>query len=248
MKIDFKKLSGKVKASWEYASLKFLLKLFTIYLPFIFYVMIGGTLTATWFRIKWVQNQSLAELPYVAQRSIHYDTLGDLLFWVQYRPLAETAAIIETLTPYNSELSPAMFLEYARRLRAEKKTEETIDRVLFWTQLHRYRLRYDIVRCNTPRSTEIAGRVLDFFAADDTEKYLTAHPEKIKTSVQEVLKFDAQYPARNTPTETCTPFYKAEKIKNGLPLPREYWVDVRYALRLVTEKSLQKMPDAATKQ
>lgn len=247
MKIDFKKLSGKVKASWEYASLKFLLKLFTLYLPFIFYVMIGGAITATWFKIKWVQNQSLAELPYVAQRAIQYDTLGDLTFWVQYRPLAETPAIIEALKPYNSDLSPTMFLEYARRLRAEKNPEGAIDRVLFWTQLHRYRLRYDIVRCNTPKSTELANKFLDLFTTEDTEKYLTAHPEKIKASIQEVLKFDAEYPARNTPTETCTPFYKAEKIKNGLPLPREHWADVRYALRLITEESLKKMPDVPTR-
>jgi len=215
--------------------LRFILKFFIIILMAV-YVFIGFFSSITLFKMEISKRQDISTLSAVIKKAVAEDRPNDVYAWMHYRPLAETEALIAIITPESSRLGTNTFLELSRRQMQRGRKEDA----LFWAQLARYRLRYDALRCGAPDSTETLNRILQLFSSPQIQDLLQKHPELVKKSVQQVLDFDSQHPARNSPAFVCTALDRI--TKSGRPqVPEEQWENIRLTLRSVTEYSLKEM-------
>jgi len=188
------------------------------------YVFIGMAATNALYKRNMYRGQDMsslyADIDDVAQG-------GDskiVTAWLIARPLAETDKLVEIITPKSAALEPAVFFEISRRQLALGRPEEA----LFWLQLGRYRLVYDIIRCGAePDAIAIFDPVFKRMHVQATDDLLQAHPELLKKTVQRVLDFDAKYPAHDNPLGIC----KAVLPKFALPAEEINWEGYHQLLR-----------------
>jgi len=159
--------------------------------------------------------------------------LSELPAWVRLRPLSDTPALIEVVTPRAGRVGPDLFIELARRQVQLKNTEEG----LFWMQLAKYRLRYDILRCGQPGMIEKIDMLLAALAPKDILSLLGEKPELFKVSIRRVLEFDAQYPPTASPDHICQAIARLNEAK-VIPVPASEWEWIRNSLRRAAEKFL----------
>lgn len=150
--------------------------------------------------------------------------------WLMARPLAETPALIKTLTPLSGKLDYNTFFELYRREARRGNMEDA----LFWEELGLFRQRYDIVRCDLKSETErLIAKSLNKEQPEDIQKYLRGHPDRLIKALRRLLDFDAQYPAANDPTVLCRSF-------NPKAAP-DLWGGYRPGMRQQVEKYIQKL-------
>jgi hypothetical protein len=200
------------------------------------YVLIGLSSSWTLYQTEMNRRQNISALGAVIQTAIEEGRPGDVFTWVHLRPLSETAALIDIITPQSGKLGSDIFFEISARQIQLGHAEDA----LFWSQLGRYRLRYDALRCGAPDSVETLNNILALVSSSKIQDVLQQHPELLKKSIQRVLDFDAKYPAGNSPSSICIAVGKM--TKNTSPqIPREKWERIRLTLRAVTGESLKHM-------
>lgn len=208
--------------------LRFIFNFFAYILLFV-YVYVGTSSATSLFEMKQVRRQDLGVLSVMIDNEP-----GKVAKWARYRPLQETDALVKILTPKSAVADPAVFFELARRHIMTGKTEEA----LFWSQLGRYRLRYDLLRCGTPGAIDSISRIVTGLSSPVLQELLQKSPELTKKSVRRVLDFDKKYPAANNPFFICDIAHKLERSKSPM-VPKEEWGIVRSNLRTVTEDFLK---------
>jgi hypothetical protein len=200
----------------------------------LFYVMIGINATISLVEKTLNRRQDISALPALIDEKIKADDLHAVTKWVAFRPMAETDKLIATLTPRSGELEPAVFVELAaRQLQLGHKED-----ALFWSQLARYRLRYDALRCGVKDADKILDKMMDYFTPKEINALLRQHPDLMFKSVQQILDFDKKYPASNSPTYICGTINKFKRVSVP-PIPQEKWENTRLWLRQGTEVYLQ---------
>ncbi|MCE9508245.1 MAG: hypothetical protein K8R48_08060 [Alphaproteobacteria bacterium] len=214
---------------------RFVLKFF-ISVIMICYVLIGISASFTLYKMEMNARQSISDLSSVIQAAIDEGRPGDVFTWVHLRPLAETAALIDIITPESGKLNPDIFFEISSRQIRQGLMEDA----LFWSQLGRYRLRYDALRCGAPDSVETLSKIMQVLSSPKLQNLLQQHPELVKKSLKQVLDFDAKYPANNSPASICATVNKITK-SNAPQIPREQWGRIRLTLRAVAEQNLKEM-------
>lgn len=218
---------------WMLRPVYFVLRFF-IAAFFIFYVMFGVFSTIHWAKGELNKRQDVSRLADVISRHVQEGTPEEVVDWVRFRPLNETSEIINIITPESAVLDFRLFFELATRQLRLGNTEDS----LFWTQLGRYRLRYDLERCGVPDSLEWFGKFLVLSESPAIKDLLAQRPELVKKSVKQVLDFDKKYPAHNNPQTLCTSLQKLSKDKEVLTVPMSEWEKVRHHLQRNTEKFL----------
>ena len=154
--------------------------------------------------------------------------LSALTMWLKSRPLAETDKLVEMISPKSAKLGPGIFFEISRRQMKLGRIKEA----LFWMELGRYRLRYDIIRCNAgEEGTQDLEKMMELMHTQTpVDTLLEQHPEMLKTAVQRVLDFDGKYPADDDPNPIC------KAISPKPPVNEADWSFFRSSLRRQTEK------------
>jgi hypothetical protein len=217
---------------------KFLKQILNIFLfsALACYVFAGVSSSISLYKIEMNRKQGISALSAVIKKSVDENRLNDVTGWMRLRPLGETATLTGIITPESGLLGPGVFFEISRRQVQLGHVEEA----LFWSQLGRYRLRFDALRCGAPNATTALDKFMPLFASPKVQDLLEQHPELIAKSIRRVMDFDAKYPARNSPSAVC---YLIGKItKNDAPeVSSEKWEDIRKTLRSVTDVSLKKM-------
>lgn len=226
---------AKFRTSWEYRSIAFIFKAFAIFLM-VGYTYIGAESFLILVRKEINKHQDVTALRGVIASAVADDQLTEVTTWVKFRPAAETDAIIDIITPESGSLETSIFFEISRRRLEQGKKEDA----LFWSQLGRYRLRFDLIRCSASGSIEKIGKFLTFFRSPEIDDLLFQRPELVKKSVQQVLDFDKKYPAHNSPSLICNAVNRLENV-NFVPSESKAWAGIRDVLRAVTEASLKEM-------
>lgn len=231
---------AKVWQSWGVRSLRFIFKLFA-YLIFILYVIMGGQATVEVLRIQHTRAYPVGTLSAVIESVKAKGDPARATRWISRRPLAETDKIVEVATPLSGHLEPHAFYLFSARLMRQKKFEEAF----FWTQLGHYRLRYDALRCGADTSAKNLSALMTHLTAPEVEKMLQENPHKVPQSIQQVLDFDAKYPAENALGDFCDVIQHLEK--GSTPLPKEIWPQIRDSLRTVSAFAVKDMEDTLNK-
>ena len=201
-----------------------------------FYVFFGATSTVQIYKLTLNRQQSLSALPQVVQRAVAADDLNIVTEWVRFRPLAETAPLTDILLPLSGRLDFGIFFELARRQLQAGHTEEA----LFWLQVGRFRMRFDVLRCGVPGGQEAFDKILTLFTSPAIRELLEKNPVLVKTSVRRVLDFDTKYPAHNVPTYTCRVEQQLSSANIVHPIEQKDWESVRQDLHAAAEDFLGK--------
>ena len=214
---------------------KYLYK-FVIFAFFLTYLSTGGQ--SAWILLKssLVNLQHINALHYIIEKNVRNDSLKFITKWVRYRPLSETDAIIEIITPKSGDMEPGLFFEISsRRIR-----QEDVRDALFWAQLGLYRIRYDALRCGSLDAPEVFDEIFSaFFVSYQIRDLMKINPELVKESIHQVMDFDAKYPASNSPSVTCDIFKKL-KSSGASIASEDQWKRLRRNLRMVTEAFLER--------
>jgi hypothetical protein len=200
------------------------------------YVMVGISSSMALYKLEMNKKEAIGNLSGVIKKAVDENRSNDVTLWVRLRTPAETEAITAIIMPESGMLGPDIFFELSRRQIQEGHMEQA----LFWSQLGRYRLRYDTLRCGGEDSKKIFDTILTLATSPKINDLLAQHPELVKKSIQQVMDFDAKYPAQNNPSFTCIIFDKVTKSA-APPVPREQWAQIHKKLRDVTEQALKEM-------
>lgn len=211
----------KFKTTWEYRSLKFLLKILGIFL-FVTYLYTTIPTAVDWTQIKYTQSQSLDDLPTLAEKYIADNRADKLQNWIAMRDKKDIHQIIDTLEPYSGQMESTTFLIYARRLAAINQKAEAV----FWYQYSLYRLRFDAMRCGTSDAIPLISSIADIAQNTDIEKALETDETTLPLMIERVLEFDATHPAENDPQRICRLVEKlsTEPVQHA---PRDSWPTMR---------------------
>jgi len=155
--------------------------------------------------------------------------------WMRFRPLSDTEAMVAMITPEAARLPPTVFFEIARRHVSLKNGEEG----LFWLQLGRFRLRYDVLRCGAQDSVIPMEKAMLAMTPPALTSLLHDKPDLLKKSIRRVLEFDAKHPAANDPQWICKTVEGIERVEIAPPPPAS-WEKTRNTLRQSAEEFLQK--------
>jgi hypothetical protein len=138
------------------------------------------------------------------------------------------------LTPKSAIVGPPVFFEIFRREMKLDRPEEA----LFWLQLGRYRLWFDLVRCEQgEEGAKSFDRILDIFSVQEMTGLMQQHPELLKKTLQRVLDFDAKYPADDDPVQIC------KFLSPKPPATANLWGAYRSSLRRKTAVSIKEMDE-----
>jgi len=234
--------TAEPKASWSKRSARFVLRLVGVLL-FLGYLGMTGSSALQWAKTKWVRAQPLSNVTKVADEYLNMEDRKDrankpakVYEWVALRPERETPEIIRLLEPYTPRLSSLQFLLYSARLQHIGLN----DQALFYWQFTRYRARYDALRCGSVKAVDNLSVLINFFPHPDFPDAGSENSDAVIKSIDDVLAFDAKYPALNNPDDTCD-ILRSLESGNFKTVPRTSWADIRFSLRLLTEYRLREM-------
>lgn len=225
----------KLKASWEYRSGKFVLR---IVAALFFFSYLAATMPSAWAWAwaSYYKNQPPSQIDALIEKHVNTSDQSKIMGWIQLRPAEERASIQEKLLAHSPVLDSYAFLIFSDWALEKRELQDAI----FWNFMGRYRLRYDALRCGTPNAVENIKGLAELLSYDVFEKILTQHPGLVPVMIKRVLDYDANHPAENDPTGICNFIYNLEK-GNFVMVRREEWPPVRHTLRAVTEYNLKMM-------
>jgi len=235
MKIFKKEINRQtIKENIFYRILAFIIKFFIIII-LIAYVVIGVSATISLFQRDIVQRGDISEIYNIVEEA---DSSGDyksLLLWLKYRPLEDTDILIKASNSKSSNMPTKAFFTIAARKIKQGDNKEA----LFWLQLSKYRLRYDVLRCGAQESTKTIDGLLSAILPSSLRKLLEdAQPEQMRETVKRVLVFDKKYPAKNDPEYICKAVNSFEK-GSVIKIDKEGWDNLRYQLRSAAKAYLK---------
>lgn len=228
----------KFKESWEYRSVRFLLRIMAYALLFAY--LAGSAPSAwRWAHLKWIRFQPLTEFGQIVEKSIAEKNPEEPMNWVLYRSREDRAEIMRILEPHTGKISSFTFIHYAFWAMEEGRGEEAV----FWRQYANFRLRYDALRCGSVDGEKDVTHLLETFSDKKIQAVQDADPSLDKKSILWVLEKDAKYPAENYPSDICRFVNTRNKRKNGALVPEDKWAGIRHSLRIVAELRLKEMKD-----
>jgi len=225
--------TGEFIRRFYFLPFKWLYKFF-IFALFITYLSLGAQ--ASWLLLKSaiINLQDVTAFHSIIEKNIRKNRVDSIRGWVRHRPLSETETLIKIATPKSGDMEFSLFLEFSKRLLQQGKTKEA----LFWAQLARYRVRYDMLRCGSLNAPKFFDDILSTFVPYQLTALIKLNPELVKESVRQVLDFDAKYPAKNDPSSSCHLFITI-KERGAFVAPKDQWERLHRNLRMVTETFLE---------
>ena len=191
------------------------------------YVLIGMNAATAVYKRFIYGGQDISALDTNLDTAAQSGDYSMVLDWIKSRPLAETDKLIEMISPKSAGMGADVFFEIFRRERLLGHPEEA----LFWIQLGRFRLIYDIIRCGgEPEDAKVFDPAFKRMHSGETDDFLRAHPEALKKTAQRVLDFDTKYPAHNDPAAAC------KAVTRQLPADEINWEGYHQMLRKHTEE------------
>lgn len=226
---------ASIKDSWEFKTGKFILRIVAA-LFFISYLLMTVPHAAAWAWQSYYRQQPMSAMQGYLEKAVKGDG-ADLLKWIRARQPSERPEILAQLEPHTGKL-PSMFFMTFARWAAE---EDNVDKAVFWHFFARYRLRYDALRCGAPDSVENMDGLLSLIPEGQITPTIARKSKTLLAeNLQEVLDFDAKYPAENSPKDICDLIFKIEGAKFLLVAPR-HWNVIRHDLRRITEQGIQQI-------
>lgn len=193
------------------------------------YVFITGSQAKTWAELKWIRAQDFALFDNVLRPEYPQGVVDK---WVLYRPMSESAEILKKVREKPEALAPLTFLSLSARARNLGDTEGQ----KFWAMLALYRLEFDAARCTGSVETDKFISLIKLQAEPGSLPEMTP-AEQIKFG-RDVLRFDADHPAKNDPSKTCK-MGRAFSEENSTPRPQEDWDKIRFFLRQKSDAGLR---------
>lgn len=225
-----------LRTTWEYKSVALILRAM-LAIVVVMYLLL--TAPAAW---SWLQAVSVRALPAenfarVLETAIATDDFAPVQRWITYRPRSERADHAAVLEARIEDIPAPLVAVIVEASRARGAAEAT----RFWLMMARYRLRFDVLRCGQPdlidalKQAQMMATALPHLrnelAAIDSDRAGTIR------LLQQVLDYDAKYPARNSPAFTCTLMQGLSASDTNLT-PPDTWATTRHTLRLVTERAV----------
>ena len=90
--------------------LKYFYKLI-LFALFLIYLSTGGQAACILLKASLINLQDINALHSIIERSIQNNRLDSVTKWVHRRPLSETDALIEIITPKSGDMEPSLFFE-----------------------------------------------------------------------------------------------------------------------------------------
>jgi hypothetical protein len=236
------------RGTWEYRTLKGLVKL-VVACAFIFYAVLGASLTWTWLHTKYVRLQPLEKAVDIAKKELLRPG-GDpdvLRSWIAMRPSSDGAALSQLLEPYVPWMSGATFVVYASWMADRGKMEEAV----FWRQYAFFRARYDALRCGSHDAPKLVTKIMKDFPQQAVNEYMRTQPPSLQAKIlRRVLEFDSRHPPLNDPEKFCKAIVAGEEFRNELKiemLPKSEWTGVHDTLRGISYYQIVHMEEEEKK-
>jgi len=209
---------------------RFILKTLVILL-FLTYLIFCSTAAWHWSKIKYYQTVPLEHLALAVKQNRDKGDLPVAIGLVKSRWPSQSQEVLDIMIPHAPELDPAFYFEFSRRYSILGNIEEAV----FWAMLGRFRMRYDILRCENDETSDLEKTLSDFLIPESVSDYLEDNPDQIKPILQSVLDWDEKNPPQNKPDSFCRERKGFNREASHYPLEKGDW-ETRYkVLRITTE-------------
>lgn len=229
-----------LRTTWEYKTIAFLLRMF-VALCVIVYLGITSSFVWPWLQATYARSQPAEQFEELVERAIKTDDFKWAYRWLQSRPRAEAPQHAQVVESHISDIPPVFLSVLAHASRADNNADQT----RFWLMYTQYRMRFDLIRCGRSELIERYGNmqlaINTLHGQPDELAEVNRDPKQMATLLQKVLDYDAQHPARNTPTLVCKNMAPLLQGQGVTILPQESWANIRHTLRLTTEYAISEM-------
>lgn len=227
----------KFRQSPEWRGAKWIAKaclVVTIY----FYLVGAFGRTYTWAEIKWMRSTPFSQIDAIIEDAKKDNDFSYAYKWVRARPFDDTAGVMAAVERHAEILPSIFFFEQARRVRDTASPDDHA----FWALYARYRLQYDLIRCGDPDMIDGMQIMLRGSLADDKAVMAVLEDQKrLKKTLERIVAYDAEKPARNNPMTVCKMVGHSRKYE--VP-PVEAWTMIRHNLIAATTAGINKMESA----
>ncbi len=177
------------------------------------------------------RSQPITALETLVDRAALTGDRGEVAAWLSARPLAEMPADLKILIPESATLAPQSFFTVSQRELKLGHPKEA----LFWLELGRYRLLYDLLRCGgKPKEARMLNQMLNAMMSAQIQALIRAHPESVDQALQRVLDFDVKYPAADEPSHVCDLAVSKARLVDPMD-----WPQYHRALWRMTERHIR---------
>lgn len=192
-KIDYKNI-------WEVRLLRGIF-MFFVYLMLVVYVLAGIQSLRTWTQLRYYGGDfTTGDLVKAAEEMSASDNQVLLPQLLMKYPLDYNQDIEAAMLPLTPKLNSYYFFAMASRYHQAENMEEAF----FWSMLARFRLRFDAVRCQDHDATVLSDQFVGLFTPDDLQEDIdNLTEEERKGFLKQVLEWDEQNPAYNSPRYFC---------------------------------------------
>jgi len=166
---------------------------------FLAYFIFGLSALEIIIRKEINRTQNISEFENLVDKNIKLKHLDKIDEWIKYRSVGDTDKIAEVVTKRASDLSPQVFF----RVSALKFKKGENDDALFWFNLGKYRLRYDMMRCGGRVSIDKIENFIRVIFELRIDDLYDQEGVILKKSLKRVVEFDKDYPPKNDIEEFC---------------------------------------------
>lgn len=231
---------SRLRTTWEYKSLAFIGRFFVAAF-IVLYLVLTAPYIWPWIETAYARTQAADQFDRILVTAIKLDNYNWADRWLNARPRIELAQHSATLENHIDKIPAVMLWSIVKTARQGDDEQ----RANFWLMYLQYRLRLDVLRCGINGLGEEVSKIsaMSVLLHKDAEKLaeIGKDPDKMAALLQQVLDYDAQHPADNSPLYTCNKLKGIIPDSNVAIPPQEVWATIRHTLRLVTEAGIRKM-------
>lgn len=249
MKSPFEKdfwRAENLRSTWEYKTIALIFRAL-VALIIILYLALTAPYIWPWAQASYARSQPIETFEQLLTQAIKNNDFSWAYRWLQARPGNEAQEHATVLERHITNI-PALLLYTMPR--ASKQAGD-IDGQRFWLTYTQYRIRFDTLRCGIPGLVDKYEQLKSFAhtlgGESDPMQEIYNDPAKMAAMLQQVLDYDAKYPAVNQPHFTCDTFAKFVTHTANI-VPQESWATIRHTLRLTTEAGIYKLKNQAAAQ
>ena len=198
----------------------------SLYLLLLIYVIIGVASLGIVIEREYIRSKDITETNRIVDDAITTNRYQKLDKWIRYRKVEDIEKMIDVFEEKSSYLSPTVFF----RISASFFNLQNVEEGLFWFNLAKYRLRYDVLRCGASNSILSLGSIINIAYDTDMGELYDSKKEIIRDSLKRVIEFDKKHPPQNDMEPVCFMVSQIEGKQELDIAPEEKWEDIRKKL------------------
>lgn len=219
-------VKGFISSSKEFlkSSVKFIFRFLMVVL-FLFYIVIGaGALSGVVVR-EINRTKNIDSFAAFVDENIKLNKSVEIEDWIKSRTLEDLDKIAEVVGERASDLPPNIFFRVSSMMFNKDRVEDA----LFWFNLGKYRLRYDMLRCGGSKAIDNIEGFISILFDLKIDRLYEGQEGLLEKSLKRVIEFDKDHPPMNDIADICVLVEGLEKEKLT-PKPEEDWPMIREGL------------------